>query len=454
MTPTNILFLMSDEHRPDVTGYEGNEVIRTPVLDELARTGVTFRNAYTPSPVCVPARQCLMSGQLPKTCGVEGWEDLEPFSQTWARQFTEHAYQTTCVGKLHHLGPDQMQGWRARPFGDMSLGPKYVELAEGVEPPKKSVRLKWSDAKEVRRAGIGEGPYQIFDAQATQTTVDYIQRYFNDPFYDRPGSAVPLVLKLSLLQPHYPYFTDTDLFNYYLNRVPLYSDDQLPDHPALADHRVMVGEDVSVREMQRAVAAYYGMIETIDTQYGRIMSALEQAGQNLDDWIIVYTSDHGEMLGQHSIWEKKSFYEASARVPLIIRWPKGFEGGRVVEENVNLCDLYATLCDLAEIPVPDGLDSRSLAPLLRGETVEWQNESVSQLYGKYVMIKRDALKYCYFDEHPEVLFDLENDPGEMNNVIDDPAYADAVAALRVRRGELGFGPDAKPDYINAGYVTH
>lgn len=452
MTPPNILFLMSDEHRPDVIGYEGDAVIRTPVLDELARTGVTFNNAYTPSPVCVPARQCLMSGQLPKTCGVEGWTDLPPFSMTWARRFSEYAYMTTCLGKLHHLGSDQMQGWLNRPMGDMSIGHMYFEAAEGVEPPPKNTLHKWSDAKEVRRAGVGRGPYQIFDERMVQGSIDFIEGYFIDSFYDRPTPEHPLLMKVSLLQPHYPYFTSADLFNYYINRVSIFSDDRPADHPALSGHRVIVGEDISVREMQRATATYYGMVETIDTLYGRVMSAVEQAGQDLDDWIIIYTSDHGEMLGQHGIWEKKSFYEASACVPLIIRWPKGFEGGRVVEENVNLCDLFATLCDLADIPVPDGLDSRSLAPLLRGEPVEWRNESVSQLHGKYLMIKQGALKYCYFGEHPEVLFDLESDPGEMINFVDDPAYTEAVAAFRQRRSELGFGPNADPGYVNAGYA--
>ena len=102
----NILFLMSDEHRADVAGFAGNEVVRTPVLDELARTGVVFTNAYTPAPICVPARQCLASGQLPKTCGCEGWTDLQPGYRTFAREFSRYAYNTCCSGKLHHMGQD------------------------------------------------------------------------------------------------------------------------------------------------------------------------------------------------------------------------------------------------------------------------------------------------------------------------------------------------------------
>ena len=145
-----------------------------------------------------------------------------------------------------------------------------------------------------------------------------------------------------------------------------YLDQEVSDHPFLSQHQVRPGEDASERELRRATAAYYGMVETIDDYYGQVLDRLRQVGQDLDDWIIIYTSDHGEMLGQHGIWEKQKFYEARARVPLIIRWPKGFGDGRDIDENVNLCDLFATLCDLCGISTPPGLDSRSLAPLLQG----------------------------------------------------------------------------------------
>lgn len=159
------------------------------------------------------------------------------------------------------------------------------------------------------------------------------------------------------------------------------------------------------------------------------------------------------MLGQHGIWEKQKFYEASVRVPLIIRWPNGFGDGRAIDENVNLCDLFTTLCDLCEISTPPGLDSRSLAPLLHGDGSGWHNETVSQFGQTNLMIKRDALKYQYYGpEMPEVLFDLARDPDEQINFIDDPTYASVLIDLRRRRAELGHGPDAVCEYINAGYA--
>jgi len=147
-------------------------------------------------------------------------------------------------------------------------------------------------------------------------------------------------------------------------------------------------------------------------------------------------------------------YEGSVRVPLVVRWPDRFDGSDAVQKNVNLCDLHATLSDLAGLPVPDGLDSRSLVPLLEGDSADWNDEAVSQHVGEHLMIKRGDLKYGYYREHDsEVLFDLERDPGETTNYVDAPEYADRLSDFRDRRSELGFGPAAVADYRTAGYET-
>ena len=157
------------------------------------------------------------------------------------------------------------------------------------------------------------------------------------------------------------------------------------------------------------------------------------------------------MLGQHGIWEKQKFFEASARVPLIIRFPQHFEP-ITVRENVNLCDLFATLCDLVDVPCPSGLDSRSLVSLMTGQNDDWSNETVSQFGSTNLMIKQDHLKYQYYGRNgPEVLFNLKIDPSETKNFIDHPDYTDAVQQFRQRLSQLGHGPDANAAYINAGY---
>jgi choline-sulfatase len=324
----HILFLMSDEHRADITGYEGNTIIRTPTLDRLAESGVVFFNAYTPSPICIPGRQCLMSGQLPKTCGCEGWLDLEPGYRTFAREFSRYAYHTVCCGKLHHQSQDQMQGWAQRIAPDAHVSQKYIpgripeEFARYKPAPGTG---KWSNQREIEEARVAEGPYQKFDARVVTSALDFPDGYFLDPEYLRPQCHHPLLLKVSLIQPHYPYFTDQGRFDHYHDRVPIFQESPCR-HPVLSLSQDGQPLRVSQEAIRRATAAYYGMIDQVDTYFGQILEKLEALGQNLDDWIIVYTSDHGEMLGQHGIWEKTRFYEASVRVPLIIRWPRSFEG--------------------------------------------------------------------------------------------------------------------------------
>lgn len=455
----NILILMSDEHRHDLAGFAGNTIVRTPVLDELARTGVVFENAYTPSPICIPARQSIMAGQYPSTTGCRRFDqDLSPGYLTYARWFAQHAYSTTCSGKLHHTGWDQMQGWTTRLHPDARVANHFVENRrqdEAARYAKVSGTGKWSNQREIERARPGRGPYQLFDERAVEASIEYLDAYFGDPLYDRPSSA-PLLFKLSLLQPHYPFVTEEEKFRYYLNRVSVF-EEQRSDHPVLSRTQAWPPDiTASRRDLQRATAAYYGMVETIDNHYGRVLDRLSFLGQNLDDWLIIYLSDHGDMLGEHGVWEKASFYEGSVKVPLIVRWPSRFKGGTKVSQNVSLCDLFATLCDCAGLETPFGLDGRSLLPLLQGDEIrsEEQDEVLSQiemdgvpipeenpaeLRERRLMIKSGNLKYMYFGaDGPEVLFDLSSDPNELTNVANEEKYRSAMAHFNERRTSLGY----------------
>lgn len=464
----NILFLMSDQHRADIAGYAGDAVVRTPVLDELARTGVVFNNAYTPAPICVPARQSMAAGQLPRTCGCEVFgDDLKPGHMTFARRLSQYGYATVACGKLHHNGADQMGGWTRRIGDGMSVRHEFIEgrNLEAFRNLPLATEHKWTQAKEVKRAGIGRGPSTNgADAYTLTGALRFMEQFFTDPYYDRATPTRPLMLMVSLVRPHVPFLTTRDKFTYYLNRVRPYVDEGAFDHPFLGSGAVKPRVDVSEREIRRATAAYYGMVEENDEDYGKVLAALEHVGQDLDDWIIIYTSDHGEMLGQHQLWEKVKFFEGSVKVPLIIRLPNRANAGRVVEKNVNLCDLFATICELTDVPVVGGLDSRSLAPLLNGDASTWNNETVSHYGGtnlghedhfdryENLMVKRDHLKYQYYGrEMPEVLFDLSQNPAETINFVGDPHYADALADFRARRDELGYGPKAAIDYQNSGY---
>lgn len=466
----NILILCSDEHHAGIGGYAGNSIIRTPVLDRLAQEGVMFTNTYTPSPICVPARQCLAAGQFPRTCGCRVYgDDLEPGYMTWPMRLSQYGYITTACGKLHHMGPDQMHGWLRRIGMDDQLNTSRrtyipgVQLEEWAENDRRTSERypKWSDAEEIRRARAGESPYTVWDEYATMGAENVIREYFLNADYDRPQDLYPHALYVGFNNPHFPFIAPREKFEYYLNRVQPMIDNNAFEHPWLGKSNwengpvtVGNGEKVTPRELQRAFAAYYANIEACDERYGRVLQTLQACGQNLDDWIIVYFSDHGDMLGEHGIWGKEKFFEASVRVPMIIRWPKHLPKGKIVEKNVNLCDLFATFCELCEIPIPEGLDSRSMVPLMHGDVSQWDNETVSQFcmpragaqarYGTeydedHLMIKRDHLKYMYLGKHQlEILFDLKRDPGETQNFIGDSQYMKSLKKFRHRCSELGY----------------
>jgi choline-sulfatase len=462
----NVLFLMADQLRADTLGFVGDDVVRTPNLDELAEDACVFSNAYTPSPVCVPGRQAMMAGQLPTTC--DCWTygmDLDPGYQTFARQFAEHGYTTTCAGKLHHRGFDQMQGWRRRIGYDTYVG------GHGHDGDPEETGFELTDEAIERYGGGSQRPTFTNQAQeatgghseqngrdeyTVQGAKQFVREFFQGPYhsYDGPDDDSPLLFKVSLEQPHPPFITDDDRFEYYLNRVEPYLEEN-PDHPLNElQGSLAVGEAHTARTVRRATAAYYGMIETIDHQYGQVMDALEYAGVDLDEWIIVFTSDHGEQLGEGGMWAKLSAHEASWNVPLMIRWPEEFDGRRI-EANVSTCDLYATLCSLAGLPVPDGLDSRDLTPLLTGDEETWhdryRDEAVGEIEGRRVMIKWGDRKYVYDrDTDAEFLFDLADDPEERTNLIDTDQQD--LSAFRERRDELGYGAEGDPRMVDAGYA--
>jgi choline-sulfatase len=434
--PPNILFLMDDQHRHDVAGFMGNRIVRTPTLDRLARDAVIFDNAYTPSPVCVPGRQCIMSGQLPMTNGCRRYgDDLPPFSPTFANQLALAGYSTVCCGKLHHQGRDQMQGWTRRIGMDQHVEPPALgaEAAARHKELSKNNPPSWDLKKELEMAGPGTNHFGINDRYTIRGALDFIEERFTGKNYDRIDTR-PILLKISLQQPHYPFICTPEKFDHYIDKVQPY-----PERQHIVEH--FFARDwthnppVSGEQKLKAIAAYYGMVEEVDAQFGHIVGALEQAGQDLDDWIIVYTSDHGDMLGEFNTWWKLKFYEGSVRVPLFIRAPKRFTGGRRLNANVSLCDLYATLCAFAEADAAPGTDSRSLVPLLTGDPSDWPDTAVSA-YADHVMVKQGPWKYWALAPDTEVLFNLDEDPHEEHDLAGDPEYGNRLRALRALRGSL------------------
>ena len=437
----HILLLINDEHRPDVLPVEGNPHIRTPTLDRFIERGVYFRNAYTPSPICVPARQSFLSGLYPRNAGCLNFGDPMPSQVlTIPGHLSRYGYYTAAAGKMHFVGPDQMHGWHERIGRDIRGRNGY----ESVDDPAHTAEIivepgtgKWSCAKEIANARVGKGYWMAHDEYSVDGALMFLEEYFVNEAYDRPGSQ-PLLLAVSLWCPHYPYQCPEDLFNYYMRRVEPYVE-ELPQQFDCDDFfKVKVGKDVTYREAHRATAAYYGMIEWMDAQFGRVVSRLEELNV-LDDFVVLFTSDHGEMLGQKGLWEKQQYFEASVRVPFFISGPERFsQRSEIFRSNVSLVDLFPTLCDIANVPIPEGLDGRSLIPLMEGKEDNWGNEVYSELWraqnGPSVMVKKNDLKYFRFEGKgwPEQFFDLSVDPDEVRNLIDSPDYADALGKLRAK----------------------
>ena len=437
----HILLLIDDEHHPDVMPIEGNSHIQPPTLDRFINQGTYFRNAYTPLPICVPARQSFLSGLYPHNTGALGNQNALPSEVlTIPGYLSRYGYHTVGAGKMHFVGPDQMHGWHERIGRDIRGRNGYEPADDPVHSAQTVPEAgtgKWSTAKEIANARAGKGYWMQHDTYSVDGALMFLDEYFVNEPYDRPGNR-PLLLAVSLWCPHYPYQCPEDLFNYYMRRVEPYVED-LPEQFDCHDFfKVKVGEDVTYREAHRATAAYYGMIEWADMQYGRIISKLETLDA-LDDFVVVFLSDHGEMLGQKGLWEKQQYLEVSARVPFFISWPQQFPGDSgVIQQNISLVDLFPTLCDIANVPIPDGLDGRSLVPLMEGRTDGWPNEAYCELHshqhGPSVMVKQNHLKYFRFASKgwPEQLFDLAVDPDENHNLIDSATYADDLKRLRTK----------------------
>lgn len=439
----HILLLINDEHRPDILPIEDDPVIRTPTISRFINEGTYFRNAYTPSPVCVPARQSFLSGLYPRNSGCLNFGDPMPTEvRTIPGHLGNYGYYSCCAGKMHFVGQDVMHGWHERIGRDIIGNNGYPyplvkdEYTAQFEREPGTGMKQNKVVQEIRDAQPGIGHWMLHDQYNVHGALLFLEEYFVNASYDRP-KANPLCMAVSLIAPHYPYQCPLDLFNYYMQRVEPIIEEPNQNFDYDNFFRVEVGKDVTYRQAHRATAAYYGMIEWMDMQFGRVIEKLEHLNL-LDDFVIVFLSDHGEMLGSKGLWEKQSYFEPSVRVPFSIWNPERFGlEQNIIEKNVSLVDLFPTLCELSDIPAPEELDGKSLVPLIQNETADWDNTVYSELWraqnGPSVMVKEGNLKYFRFDNDKgwqDQLFDLSNDPHENNNLIDNPNYTEQLSKLQ------------------------
>lgn len=430
----NLLYIHTDQHSPHVTGCYGDPLVETPNLDRLAREGALFENAYCTSPICVPSRMSMLSGRHPYQNEVWSNEHiLDSAIPTLAHGMGAAGYRPVMIGRMHSLGPDQLHGYAERLVGDH--GSNYIGgsgaargILEGTAGPQRI---------SLERSGPGQSGYQVHDEAVTAATVDYLNRL---GVSKRAGmSDEPFSISVGLMLPHPPYVARAEDYERYADGMSMPSKPkkfEKETHPHLRWWRSHTGiESVTEEEIRRSRAAYWGLVYRTDVMIGQILDALAQNGFE-EDTMVVYTSDHGDMQGEHGLWWKHVFYEESARVPLIVRYPGQVEGGQRIDRVVSALDVTATLLDGIDAPALPHSPGRSLLPLIDGTADPgWEDVAYSEYCtdqfgppeGAYQrMVRRNEWKLVYYHGQPLQLFNLEEDPNEVVDRADDPS----VASLR------------------------
>jgi choline-sulfatase len=436
----NILFIMADQMAGPAMPFHGNPIVQAPNLSALAQGGVVFDSAYCSSPLCAPSRFSLMAGQLPSRIGA--YDNAAEFAAsvpTFAHYLRAQGYRTCLAGKMHFVGPDQLHGFEERLTTD--IYPSDFGWTPDWERPEH--RFSWyHNMLSVVQAGRAETTNQLdYDEEVAFHAVRKIYEMARD------GDGRPFCLTVSFTHPHDPYAITRGYWDRYehaainLPAVPPISDAELDPHSRRI-RRVCAMDQYALTDerVRNARHAYYAMISYVDDKVGQLLGALRGAGF-ADDTVVLFASDHGDMLGERGLWYKMVFFEWSARVPLIFYAPGRFAPRRVAEP-VSLMDLLPTLVELAggaagPEPLADRVDGHSLIGWLQGGQPDHPGLAASEYLAEgalapIFMLRQGPYKYVYSQADPEQLYDLETDPLELRNLAERGEYERARQALRAQ----------------------
>jgi choline-sulfatase len=434
MQPTNLLFIMSDEHNKRVLGCYGHPMIRTPHLDRLAARGTRFTNAYTNCPICVPARASFATGQYVNR--IRYWDNAIAYDgrfPSWGHRLMARGHHVTSIGKLHYVDSDPKRNG----FDDEILP---LHIVNGVGDLLGLIRdelpRRPGSAKLGPEAGPGESEYTHYDRSIAEETVKWLR---NDaPRYrDRPWA-----LYVGFVSPHFPLIAPPDFYDMYPeDQVPwpeMYEPAERPQHPFIDAMRkcLCFDEPFDKAMVRRAIAAYMGLVSFLDDNVGKILSALQETRLS-ENTRIVYTTDHGDNLGARGMWGKSTMYEESAGIPLLMSGPD-VPVGNVCGTPVSLVDAFPTFIHAlgAQADARDAtLPGHSLLDIAQGyvptRTILSEYHAAGALTGSY-MIRYGQYKYIHYVGLPAMLFDLELDPQERNDLGRNPAFANVVAECEAR----------------------
>jgi arylsulfatase A-like enzyme len=436
----HILLLMGDQHRGDCLGADGNKVIHTPNLDRIAAEGARFRCAYSSTPTCTPARSALLTGLSPWRHGMLGYGRVaEKYPIELPQALRDAGYYTLGIGKMHYHPQRNAHG-----FHQVLLD----ESGRAEEPGFRSDYRAWfwsaAPGLDPDATGIGWNDYRSKGyvlperLHPTQWTGDTAVRFLQQ--YDR---AEPFFLKVSFARPHSPYDPPERLMR-------RYADADLPEAavgrwanryaPRSDDSNSIWHGDMGAEQVRRSRQGYYGSVTFVDEQIGRILEALDKRGW-LEETLILYTADHGDMTGDHHLWRKSYAYQSSARIPMLMRWPTGLtvaKRGQVLTQPVELRDILPTCLDQAAAPPKQQLDGRSLLSAVKGEEwrpyIDLEHDVCYSPANHWNALTDGHWKYIFHaQDGQEQLFDLDRDPMELNDLASDAAYQ---AQLRQWRNRL------------------
>ncbi len=420
----NILFVCSDQHSFKYTGYTGHPLVKTPNLDRVARQGVIFNNAYCGSPVCVPGRASMMTGMYPSDsnsfCNSTVWDGSQP---TWGARLRKAGYDCRATGKLD-LNPDFDIGFR-----EIETSHGHRRRPDITSLFRRPVAYRIGERNNVDgRARDRRHP----DAERTATALEFIRN-------GAPKLGTPWVQYVGLTEPHPAFVALRKYYEMYpLDRIDL---PRLPPDYLENQHLVFqelrhfkrIATPIPEDRMRRARAAYYGMVSELDEYIGQLWDALAETKQ-LENTVFVYTSDHGEALGEHGLWLKNNLLDPAARIPLLMAGG-ALPQGRKVDTAVAQVDMVATLLELGGAESVASLRGHSLLPLIEGRTGNHPGFAYSESHSEgnctgSFMIRKGDWKYLHFSWYDDLLYNVAEDPGEFRNRAEDPAARPVLQELR------------------------
>lgn len=434
----NILYIQVDQMTANVISLYGHSGARTPNLERLAARGIRFDRAYSACPVCGPSRMSMLTGRYVSDIGC--FDNASPLASdepTFAHYLTNAGYETVVSGKMHITGPDQLHGFKKRLTTDVY--PSDFWWTPSLSHSASEKRFQGTVAEVYRIGPDSWNSYLDYDSETHFRAREYLRS-------KRAGSArsdSPFCLVVSYHHPHEPFQPPAKYREMYadaeieLPKIP----DNIEELRSPMDRwlnryhglgNVRPYSDDEYREMRRS---YFGVVSYVDDLIGELLSDLDEFGLS-DNTAILFVSDHGEMLGERGMIQKRSFYEFSARVPMVVALPTGYSNewrGTVCSTPVSLIDTVPTMMKWAgaetELPL-DGEDLMTIVSAGEIERTVFSEFHSEGVHAPCFMLRNNRWKYCYFHDHGEQLFDLENDPGEWNNLANDEASSEMRDGFR------------------------